>query len=210
MRTVLRQLIGQLRNWRDGSDVDYREVALTARLARGVTIKARTRVDQRTIIGGQTYVGFNCFITAATIGRYVSVANNVSVGPGEHDFAMISTSSALEKQGYDDLTSNPCVIGNDVWIGVDSVIRRGVTVGDGAVIGANSFVHRDVPPFAIVAGSPARLLRFRFSEDIRRRIVESQWWTLDPPDALRVVRSLERELLRSAERLEEPASKGVE
>ena len=93
-----------------------------------------------------------------------------------------------------EMTSLPCRVGNDVWIGVDSIIRRGVSVGNGAIIGANSFVNKDVPPFAIVAGSPARLIRFGFPPEFIAKIEASRWWDLEQDEARALVRKLEAEL----------------
>ncbi|WP_269799630.1 CatB-related O-acetyltransferase [Geodermatophilus chilensis] len=73
-------------------------------------------------------------------------------------------------------------IGNDVWIGNRVTILRGVHVGDGAVLAAGAVVTRDVPPYAIVGGVPARLIRWRFPEPIREALARSQWWTW--PDEL--------------------------
>ena len=74
------------------------------------------------------------------------------------------------------MTRGPIVIGHDVWIGAGTHVLSGVTVGTGAVIGAGSVVTRDVPPYAVAVGAPARVVRFRFDEDIIRRLLESQWW----------------------------------
>lgn len=67
-------------------------------------------------------------------------------------------------------------IGNDVWIGFGAFIRRGVTIGDGAVIGAHSVVTRDVPPYAVVAGTPARIIKFRFPDKTIERLLSVRWW----------------------------------
>ncbi len=67
-------------------------------------------------------------------------------------------------------------IGNDVWIGLDAVILSGITIGDGAVIGANSLVTKDVPPYAIVGGDPAKILRYRFDEKTIQKLLEIKWW----------------------------------
>ena len=95
---------------------------------------------------------------------------------------------------YEELTHGDVTIGNDVWIGTDSIIRRGITVGDGAVIGANSFVNSDVPPYAIVAGIPAKIIKYRFSEKVIRKLLDSKWFLLDLDDAKELVRKLEKEI----------------
>ena len=92
---------------------------------------------------------------------------------------------------YEKLTQKSCVIGNDVWIGVDSIIRRGVTIGDGVVIGANSFVNSDIPDYAIAAGSPAKILKLRFTPERIAAVQTSKWWDYDLVEAKAVLRSLE-------------------
>ena len=68
------------------------------------------------------------------------------------------------------------IIGNDVWIGHNVTIIAGITIGDGAIIGANALVTKDVPPFAIVGGDPAKVIRYRFDDDSRIRIYNRKWW----------------------------------
>ena len=71
------------------------------------------------------------------------------------------------------------VIGNDVWIGMDTTIMPGIKIGDGAVIGANAVVTHDIPPYAIVAGIPAKVIKYRFADEIINELLELQWWNLD-------------------------------
>lgn len=68
------------------------------------------------------------------------------------------------------------IIGNDVWIGYDAVIMSGVTIGDGAIIGTRAVVTKDVPPYAVVGGSPAKILKMRYDEKIIKNLLEIQWW----------------------------------
>lgn len=144
-----------------------------------VDIQKGCIISPDSIIGKYTYIGFNTNITKSVIGNYCSIASLVSIGDGEHPLDDISTNSIFYEQSYATLTQKDCIIGNDVWIGTQSVIRRGVKIGDGAVVGANSFVNKDVPDFAVVAGSPARIIKYRFVEKIRSVIKESKWWELD-------------------------------
>ncbi|MBC7388459.1 MAG: CatB-related O-acetyltransferase [Opitutaceae bacterium] len=150
---------------------------------RKVTVMPGSFVSEDSKIGDYAYVGFNCFISKSNIGRYCSIANNVSIGNGEHLIDNISTSGFFYNDPYTILTKDDCNIGNDVWIGVDSIIRRGVTIGNGAIIGANSFVNKNVPDFAIVAGSPAKLIRYRFPEEKIEIIKEHSWWDLELDEA---------------------------
>lgn len=157
-----------------------------------IEIGKNTFVDRNCSIGSYTYIGKNCNITKATIGRYCSIANNVSIGQGEHDLTKISTSSVFYESSYDELTKKECVIGNDVWIGTDSIVLRDVKVGDGAVIGANSVVTKDVPPFAIVVGSPAKAIRYRFEPKMIDKIINSKWWDNDLGGAKIIIKELEK------------------
>ena len=92
------------------------------------------------------------------------------------------------------MTAGDCVIESDVWIGVDAVILRGVKVGVGAVIAANAVVTKDVQPYAIVAGVPARLIRYRFPENYQKHILASKWWQSDLEGAKALISGLEAEL----------------
>lgn len=168
-----------------------KHVSLDAVDGREVTIMGGSHVDGETRIGSYSYLGYNCFVTSARIGRYCSIANNVSIGMGEHKLDSISTNSIFYDNALDMLTQKECLLGNDVWIGVDSIIRRGVKIGHGAVIGANSFVTHDVPDFAVVIGSPARILKYRFDADAIAAVLESRWWDYDKEEALSRINKLE-------------------
>ena len=116
-----------------------------------------------------------------TIGSFCSISDNVTIFlGGEHRTDWISTFAFKEK--FDDSvvsvrkTKGDVVIGNDVWIGQSATILSGVTIGDGAVIGTMAVVAKDVPPYAIVAGNPARVIRLRFTEDQIKRLLELKWW----------------------------------
>lgn len=159
---------------------------------RHIDVMRNTLISDDTTIGDYTYVGYNCCITKAHIGRYCSIANNVSIGNGEHVPKRVSTSSLFYDKPYDILTDKDCKIGNDVWIGVDSIIRRGVTIGDGAIIGANSFVNASIPDFAIAVGSPARVIGFRFDSPLISVIKESNWWNYPLDSAKGIIAKLEQ------------------
>ncbi|QWV95710.1 CatB-related O-acetyltransferase [Geomonas oryzisoli] len=104
---------------------------------------------------------------SGVIGSWSSLGYNVLIGPTEHDYRRVTTSPNLIKvlEGEDATTDKeqpPPVIGNDVWIGANVIVLRGVTIGDGAVIGAGSIVTRDVAPYTICTGIPAKPVRSRF------------------------------------------------
>jgi virginiamycin A acetyltransferase len=162
--------------------------------SRGVQVMDGVSIDSASQLGSYTYVGSNTNITKSSIGRYCSIANNVSIGQGEHNLENISTSSLFYSNPWNTLTAGDCVIESDVWIGVDAVILRGVKVGVGAVIAANAVVTKDVQPYAIVAGVPARLIRYRFPENYQKHILASKWWQSDLEGAKALISGLEAEL----------------
>jgi acetyltransferase-like isoleucine patch superfamily enzyme len=125
----------------------------------------------------------------SSIGRYCSIARDVTIGQNRksHPLDWLSTHSALAglRQHARGLplaheAIKQTVIGHDVWIGMDVLILEGITIGTGAVIGAQSLITRDVPPYAIVVGSPAKVQRYRFEPHIIEGLLASQWWNLTP------------------------------
>lgn len=155
-----------------------------------VTTLNHTYADAFSSIGSYTYIGRYTSITKTSIGNYCSIANNVSIGLGEHDLAAISTSAIFYENPWDDLTRGECEIASDVWIGVDAVILRGVKIGFGAVVAANAVVTSDVPPFAVVGGVPARILKYRFDDAKQMQIIKSKWWEKPPNEAKKIIQKL--------------------
>lgn len=135
-------------------------------------------------------------ITKTSIGNYCTIGNNVFIGQGEHDYKQVALSGQLyDFNAYEKYTKKECIIGNDVWIGVSAIILRGVKVGDGAVIGANSVVTKDIPDYAIVVGSPARIIKYRFSDEKIKVIKKSNWFNYTIDEAKIIVGKLEKELI---------------
>lgn len=148
-----------------------------------IVIGRATQIDSFSTVASYTYIGDFCSVTRATIGRYVSIGNNVSIGPGEHNLDSLSTSAQFYDNPYDELTLGKCIIESDAWIGVDAIVLRGVRVGFGAVVAANAVVTKDVPDYAVVAGVPAKIIRYRFDEKRRMQLLASEWWLKEKKEA---------------------------
>lgn len=132
-------------------------------------------------IGRKTYIAeFTHIAQHTTIGSFCSIGNLCTIGARPHKLDWLTTYPV----GVEIMESDAkTVIGHDVWIGSNSVVLAGVTIGTGAVVGAGSVVTKDVLPYAIVAGNPARLLRYRFPHDLIDGLLATRWWEL-PPDEL--------------------------
>jgi acetyltransferase-like isoleucine patch superfamily enzyme len=124
-------------------------------------------------VGYRSYAN-DSLLRNVTIGRFTSIGRRCSIGGALHDLAAFTTHPIAA--GRDFVRDPETVVGNDVWIGDNVVIVAGVTIGDGAVIGAGAIVTRDVPPYTIVTGVPARSLRARFPEREAAALLASQWW----------------------------------
>lgn len=142
---------------------------------------------RKTIIGNYSHIGPYCSFNCLRMGNYCSVATGVHVGGEEHAFSDYSTSDLLSNQNDAETMT---YIGNDVWIGSQCYIRMGVNIGDGAVVGANSFVNKDVPPYAIVAGSPAKIIKYRFDKKKISLIQESKYWEYPPKEAKKIISNI--------------------
>lgn len=137
-------------------------------------------------IGSYTYIAAQAAMSMATIGRFCSIGPDLICGQGDHPTDFVSTSPVFfskEKQcGLSFTDKNlfeerkPIQIGNDVWIGARVFIRDGVKIGNGAIIAAGTVVVKNVPDYAIVGGVPAKLIRYRFSEEIITELLKLRWW----------------------------------
>lgn len=141
-------------------------------------------------IGKRTSVGRYSIITDSQIGTYCSISWFVTIGARSHPLERATSHAFTYRKQFAlvdkdaELNHPKTVIGNDVWIGANAVIRGGVNVGDGAVIGAGAVVTHDVEPYAIVGGVPAKVIGYRFDEKTRERLLQIKWWDF-PDDILR-------------------------
>ncbi len=155
-----------------------------------INIMKSVKFDKETNIWKYTYIWYNTFITKTTIWNYCSIANNVSIGMWEHELSNISTNSIFYENAYEELTKKDCIIWNDVWIWVDSIIRRWVTIWNWAVIWANSFVNKDVPAYSIVVWNPAKVIKYRFNKKQIEKIEKSKWWKKNYKEAKEIINNI--------------------
>lgn len=164
-------------------------------------------IDSGTIInhskiGDYTYLCRNVLIQNSIIGRYCSISHDVICGLGRHPLNLFSTSPLFYRrknvwgirvvaENLDFDESDPIYIGNDVWIGARAIIMDGVHVGNGAVIACGAVVTHDVPPYAIVAGVPAKVIKFRATEEDILQYEKAEWWHRNPHEAYAMMTKLQ-------------------
>jgi acetyltransferase-like isoleucine patch superfamily enzyme len=171
-------------------------VAKNSILEAPVRLYGSAKLGKFVEIGKFSYVHTNSSVHAGSkVGRFCSIGKGTEIGPFDHPMERLSTSPVsynmhLHFPDYVGVVKREKLVrkggaevGNDVWIGSNAVVVRGVRVGNGAVIGASAVVTKDVAPYSIVVGAPAKHIRFRFSEDICEELNELAWWDL-PEEAL--------------------------
>jgi phosphonate metabolism protein (transferase hexapeptide repeat family) len=164
-----------------------------AEIGRRCEILRNTRIEYASL-GDYSYLGEDCDVADAGIGKFTAIANSVRIGapnhpmgrPSQHRFTYCpeyyEANVSRDRDFFADRRADRVTIGNDCWIGHAAIILPGVTVGDGAVIAAGAVVSRDVPPYTVVGGVPARPIRKRFDDAIVARLQRIAWW--DWPDEI--------------------------
>lgn len=151
------------------------------RLGKHVAVNRRSYIND-SAIGDYSYTGINTTMNFAIMGKFCSVARNVDIGGFNHDYQKYSTMPLHRMQqlisGEKPAAKHTdyCHIGNDVWIAAGAQVLHKVRIGDGAVVGGGAVVTKDVPPYAIVAGVPAKIIKYRFSEETIKELLAIKWW----------------------------------
>jgi len=169
----------------------FSKIAITA-------IISNSKISKKSAISGKTrfydseindysYVGRNGLIINTKIGKFCSIADDCKIGCSSHPTQWGSTSSVFHKgknilrknfSNFEYTSNKRTVIGNDVWIGNNVLIKDGITIGDGAIIGMGSVVTKNVEPYSIVGGVPAKIIRYRFEEQDIQELLNIKWWEL--------------------------------
>jgi acetyltransferase-like isoleucine patch superfamily enzyme len=154
-------------------------------------------------IGEYTYYANDFFVynkKETTVGKYTSIARHVTIGPSQHELTCVTLSPIITNynvMGFPELTNKefllyknnllkndpyrwhkPVTVGNDVWIGSSVIIQDGLCIGDGAIIGSASVVTKNIPPYAIAVGVPAKVIKFRYDQDTIHELLRLKWWDL--------------------------------
>lgn len=152
------------------------KISLSARLNGGII--------NRSIVGSHTYIGPNTIINGAEIGNYTSIAPGVQIGGMEHSIDWYSTSTVLSDRC---VSNQKTYIGNNVWIAANAIIKQGVSIGDGAVVGASAFVNKDVPSNSIVVGIPGKIIKERLNNEMLGKISNKGFWDLNPKEIKKIL-----------------------
>lgn len=174
--------------WRGLYTVNPLLVSSDIQVERPVFIGENTRVEYGVSMGKYSYINSGCIFCKTRIGRFCSIGWNVTIGAPEHPTDWLSTSPIQYAQDgifswngetrYFDSEVDFVTIGHDVWIGANAFIKRGVSIGNGAIIAAGAVVVHDVPDYTIVGGVPAKIIRNRFNGTVIKKMQELQWWLL--------------------------------
>lgn len=163
-------------NTRNHTLIRSNQASLKAHYGKNVRIDPGTIVSGDAAIGDESYVNKNSSVENCSIGKYCSISEGVFISSWEHNYKAVSTHPLAESANWKNRKRKRVIIGNDVWIGLRAIIMEGVHIGDGAVIGAGAVVTKDVAPYEIVGGVPARHIKWRTDPDTIEFLLNYKWW----------------------------------
>lgn len=171
------------RNFSEDLKIYNYSLSPRTKLGKKVMVRSGTEIGIVSL-GDYSYIsGPRSYVEEAKIGKFCSIARQVIIGVSGHNYDWVTTSPIITSKEFGFVKNDICepqknmpIIGNDVWVGMNAVIMRGVIVGDGAVIAAGSIVTSNVKPYSIVGGMPAKHIRFRFTEVQIQKLLEIKWW----------------------------------
>lgn len=172
----LLRIVNYFYNKKNSTQILSTEASLNAKYQKGVLISPKVTVTDDVSIGKYSYVNVGSSVENCDIGNYCSISSGVWICPFEHPIKNRSTHPFAMRNV---VKRKPVTIGNDVLISLNAIILSGVTIGDGAVIAAGAVVNKDVMPYEIVGGVPAKHIGWRFEEDEQKLISKTNWWTYD-------------------------------
>lgn len=174
------------------SRVDFNSIVCqTSKIERYVVVFPNAQINLNSSVGAFSYIQSGTIIYNTNVGKFCSIAKNVTIGLPGHPIDFISTNPVF--YDYEEgllpkfLTKNSInkndvlpktSIESDVWIGQGAMIKSGITIGTGAIVGAGAIVVKDVLPYSVVGGIPAKHIKYRFEEKIREELISSEWWKL--------------------------------
>jgi virginiamycin A acetyltransferase len=169
----------------------YKSIHSQVRVGKNVKLYSPVRLFN-VAIGDYSYVGMYSKLKNVSIGKFCSIGPNCLMGWGIHPINGISTSPMFYSNGKQNgmtlskenkvTEQRQIIIGNDVFIGMNVTILDGVEIGNGAVIGAGAVVSKNIPAFAVAVGNPIRIIKYRFSEEIGKKLNELKWWDFEERD----------------------------
>ena len=188
----LKYLIKKLKNSKNSTIIKSKDISLNANIGKECLIEENVKLYENCQIGDYTYININSHVDSKVkIGKFCSISSNVYIGIVDHYINTVTTHPIIYNQFWRDRFDigknqnqldfpknyeKESTIGNDVLIGTGAIIKRGIRIGDGAVIGAGAVVVKDVEPYAVVGGMPAKVLYYRFGKNEISELEKIKWW----------------------------------